>query len=706
MVFSDLEFLLAAALASSALALRNRRPTTASTAGILAGLLWLFGGWDVLRTLHPLFWKLEQATAHGLSMFAGFLGQVEIRSGSTYSGLLLTLVFLLFYWLGLSAVSRRSLGWPFRLGLGMLPLATHVVFLVTAATLQEAASREFVGVDPRWLELLLLGRITADIVVLIVVVWVLRRSFKPVVEDPVRMHFGRAVNLLSLAALTGFALHTVSVGHAASKIPERPRLLTFHPRDGTAFRELLDRAEEWGFEVCCIESLSDLNPPAHNGDCLALLFPFAVPWHEESDSILESLRNGAGLLLAVDHTMQHPPLDQLLQEFGLAMCFDSAYPIRRAEFQWHRHPLRAAWQERAAFPYGVGASFTIPSRGSILFVGTNHFSDRGDLEGRPGNFLGSRRYEPGEVLGDRVLAAEVDYGRGRVVVVGDPGQFYSDELPWSQHWVRAVLTYLCSREKGILAGEILRVLTAIFLVASVVLWFRDRAAVPWSAALWAVALPLLESGAPRWNPGSSAVTVPHVVVDTTWFEEFSLPRGSGRSVNGLCESLQKVGVRVDIGRRSEHPDLGTGDGLVLIGPRARPLPDEVDAVLAFVEGGGHLLIAAGWRHASAIEPFLQQAEIRIVPRLAKETQGWADALRRGSGPVSFLEAYELEVGHANSVVLAEYEGVPVCVKTPVGQGSITVLGDPLFLLGENLSYRGGSFERNEALLLAALELRP
>ena len=241
-------------------------------------------------------------------------------------------------------------------------------------------------------------------------------------------------------------------------------------KDGN-YAQLLSRCSTWGFEVERVRSLSELTRPAGRGDCILLLFPVGRGVSRQSEELCAAVDVGAGLLIAADHTNAKETRDHLrplLGRFGLGVGFDSALPTGgRTSIQLQRHPLATAWSKGVVERYGVGASVQVSSRGSVLATGRYYFADQGDVDGIPGNFMGDRQLGGGERIGDVVLAAQVEFGEGRVLLLGDPTPLLPEALPLTWMGVRDTLAYLCSGSRGSCGGALLWIAAVLIGVVGV-----------------------------------------------------------------------------------------------------------------------------------------------------------------------------------------------------------------------------------------------
>ena len=675
----------------------------------LAAVSWMFSAWSLARTMHPLPWNFEQTLAASLTTTVSGMIGIPVLMGSTASGLsfaILHLLTVLVVFPGFAGKQRRIRG----IALGLVPIVVHLGYIAIFAIVQkpQTATNEAFPFDPTLLLCIRFG--LESLWLCIAGLWVVDRSAHPVTTSPQRFKFGLA--LLSITGAVGLLLHGYACRLTTTEIPTERRAFLLDVSDAEdhepATGELRNRLEDWGFSVHALEPGGELDSSVGAGDCVVLLYPFPHTNETAFAGISPAVERGAGLLVAVDHTLQNPTLERLLATFGFGLHFDSAFAagvITRTS--WHESRLRRAWQGLHANHYGVGASLRPPNHGSILLVGQNHFSDAGDLHGPPENFLGNRRYDPGERVGDLVLAAQARFGRGRVVVFGDPSSFYADALPMTQAWVRCVFEFLCRDRPGPLGGEGMRlVIVAFLVVASILAPFFPRemaSTVPW----WVVGVLSLSGWGSRATLPSASDHRPRVLVDVGQFEEMSLYPRQRFSIEGLCTTLREDGVAVDLGDHAKVRTMKAGDGLVFVAPQQRFAPTEVYEILEFAKRGGHVLISAGWKERHSVVPLLQHAGLQLIPVLTRSVREGGNSFGQEKDAVVFRQSFGLErLNSSSAEILAAIDGIPVAAMTPVGLGSIAVIADPSFLLGTNLVFSGGHIPGNQALLRQTLGLVP
>lgn len=111
-------------------------------------------------------------------------------------------------------------------------------------------------------------------------------------------------------------------------------------------------------------------------------------------------------------------------------------------YQAISHPASAGITDRTnAFGSVIGASVDVRWPAQPLVIGRWGWNDPGDLM-KGSSLMGNGKYDPGERLGDLVLAAEQSFGEGRVVVFGDTSGFTNSIVIHSFPYVSRLFAYL------------------------------------------------------------------------------------------------------------------------------------------------------------------------------------------------------------------------------------------------------------------------
>jgi len=205
------------------------------------------------------------------------------------------------------------------------------------------------------------------------------------------------VALLSGVTLSG----TAGIGKANS-----PRVLvhnrggldwdrpTFENRDGGMFGLLPVYARANGIEFNVLDKDDVTDDDLREAQVFVLINSPKTWAGTEKAAVLNFVRRGGSLLVLGDHTDVFGLMrgfNTLLDEFGIAFRFDSAYPARLG---W-RGCLRAshdavAWQWEREHPgVAIGASLELSGHARPLLTGIYGHSDHGLRENVVGSFLGN-----------------------------------------------------------------------------------------------------------------------------------------------------------------------------------------------------------------------------------------------------------------------------------------------------------------------------
>jgi len=238
-----------------------------------------------------------------------------------------------------------------------------------------------------------------------------------------------------------------------------------------------------GFEVAVSDDLSILtgnNPP----DCVIMINIQEYFDNKDKRIIWKYVKKGGGLLCLGDHTGVagiRGPFNDLLKPVGIRFLFDSATFFGNGwngALELRNHPLNFDIKSEEDFQIWVGASLDLDLKTRPVIIARYGFSDTGNPADIRRSFLGDRRYNPGELLGDIVLAADAEYGQGKVLVFGDTSGYQNLALSRSVYSVARSLQFL-SQEKSRINSPATQLvwLLLLFVVLSAAL-IANRSAVP------------------------------------------------------------------------------------------------------------------------------------------------------------------------------------------------------------------------------------
>jgi hypothetical protein len=451
-------------------------------------------------------------------------------------------------------------------------------------------------------------------------------------------------------------------------------------------------------------------------DVLLLIHP-TEPWSKETlDRIWDYVRGGGSLLLAAEPAIHEGKLtsrfNDVTQPLSMDVRYDTAV-MRVANWEQSyeilSHPATASLDDlRNRFGVQMGSSIAAGWLARPVLVGQWGWSDPGS----DAAMNGISRYNPGERLGDLVLAAEQPLGRGRVFVLGDTSPLQNDGLPNAFPFVGRLLSYLANRSAG--PQDLWRQLSTLAALALTVGLLAGRP-VAWqvmlTSAVMGVSLAccvslvssssrVLPDGRPLLASGGQGVAY----VDASHIEAYATDsQGHGTENQGISEflrTLMRQGylplLAPDLGRdRLERCRL-----LVSIAPAREFAPVEQEAVEQFVNAGGVFLCIVGAEESRASADLLADFGFKVphTPVLPGEEVKEPEPLKlrdvalgkSGTRQFQFYAPWPVMATQEGNAPLAKIEGADWAYiqKRTLGSGAVVVIGDTYFATNENLQPRG------------------
>jgi hypothetical protein len=495
-----------------------------------------------------------------------------------------------------------------------------------------------------------------------------------------------------------------------SYIPEFPKEGESLTGDrGISFGTMLWFFEERGYTVEILDDENTISVQESLKDADVFMTanlnePFSS---EDIESIKSFVRSGGGLFIFGEHTnMMADPVDfqsgyhylnDVLEGTGITVNTDTAewtHNHWQTSVMFFPHPVGKGLTPADVHTGSVGASLSITGSAQPVMVGRYAFSDNPNpLE--PG-FLGNRDYDPGELLGDIVLAASGTYGKGKVLVFGDTSYGFNEALTETWMLMENCIEFLTgSGNSSILEwGGLL-----LFLVAVGVLFSTQNVFINSSAGYALLIISFLVSGMIL-----STMDVTHVKTDTiAWIDtgHCNLINTDGykdNSVDGLCKNFMR-NQYIPLYLQSTS-QLDQGSILTIIAPTRTYSRREVRKITSFVENGGLLILSVGAMEKNAVNPLLHAFEMDIgniplgpVPWII-ETHGMTpqisdEDLERYWHDPKFMEVYPVAgSGSVTTYASLTYLGQTfnLIIAKQYGKGMVVLIGDSRFLLDENLEY--------------------
>lgn len=452
----------------------------------------------------------------------------------------------------------------------------------------------------------------------------------------------------------------------------------------------------------------------HRADVLLIVHPID-DWSKQQpalERVWEFVRRGGSLLVAAGPKIRREDaqrsVNELLRPTAMRVRYDTAVAETanwEGACQVMAHPA-AVGIEDGRNQFGLDATSSIDLRPPAwpILIGRFGWSEPGSDAVR----TGAATYDPGEKLGDLVLAAQQRIGRGSVVLLGDPSSLHNDLIAHSYVFAGRLFGYLAGRAASPQAWwrQMLGLLAAAAWVGLLAWW-----ATPGRTGVAAVVLAgslvgclAITHRTARVLPGGSgqpARQQPRVAcVDGSHLEAYSSDAWSDFGIGGFTRTLMRSGSLPLVLPQLSAERLAQAELLISIGPARQFSRAERKAVRDFVESGGTFIGMAGADKAGGIRNLLAEFDFRVPP---SPVPPWSDARepqplgsfplrikRQGAEvPLRFFAAWEVQCAAKDGwnawALWSDGEGQrPLIMSRRVERGHVAVIGDTYFATNQNL----------------------
>ncbi|MBI3872187.1 MAG: hypothetical protein HY304_03810 [candidate division Zixibacteria bacterium] len=409
---------------------------------------------------------------------------------------------------------------------------------------------------------------------------------------------------------------------------------------------------------------------------------------DERQRVWDFVDQGGGLLIVGDHTGTEAirdPTNDLLSPCGMELNFDTAVPLRRSwasakSFLYHPAGRSGGVMDAELW---LGASVTPGPKGEPFVIGRGAFSDPGDRNNKTRSYLGNLAYDPGEPLGDVVLACAAHWGKGRAILHGDTSPYQNGTMVRSHSLINRSVRWLAHRGWDDFIDRDRDWLLLILLGGAGTLFAVLGAGCPGLLAA-ALLLPAISVGVGSIVPGAP---------DHEWkpvpYRQAMIDEGHGSLFDGMSWELKSIGgVQYNLMRNGFSPrfaespwDLSSDSAAIYIisTPTIPYGNDEVDRLEDYVKQGGWVLVNAGWNTYPAVRGLLDRFGLSVQDIPLGEADGKAFG-----GPVKMADAYPLAGDGEGIESLIEAFDYPVAKVARRGRGGLIAIADSQFLLNKNI----------------------
>jgi hypothetical protein len=437
------------------------------------------------------------------------------------------------------------------------------------------------------------------------------------------------------------------------------------------------------------------------------------------------------------------------QDSALRVRFDAAEFAVGGWLQSYEalaHPTTTGMHDdRNQFGVVIGASMETHWPARPLLVGRWGWIDEGDA-GSASAMLGNHKYDPGEKLGDMVLAAEQTVGDGRIVAFSDTSSATNGINVGAHQFTSRLLCYLAGGGANPQSPwrQVLGALSALALVLLVggrpVAWRAGSVGLLLACAIGVCisrtfdATEVIPDGSmiqgdrpvvnsdpvtghaqtPRqeWTPAPSGGRSRLMYIDSSHLPESSEESWRPDGTMGLCMAFMRDGYLALQLPELTAARLSKAAFYVCVGPTRHFTPAEHEIIRTYINDGGIFIITAGWDKTGAAQELLSDygMYIGIAPPMpgapAPEPLGFFKAPYYQSPDeskyqcfVRFFAAWPVGPNPAQTKLdgltaiangrLSNNQDLPVILVRQLGKGKIVLVGDTCFAMNKNLETEGG-----------------
>lgn len=428
---------------------------------------------------------------------------------------------------------------------------------------------------------------------------------------------------------------------------------------------------------------------------------------KEKNEIQQFVKRGGSLLVLGDHTGlggMREPLNDLLKFTGVEFNFDSAHYLKQDwgdSYEFFPHPVTHKLKSNREIGISVGASLAISSnKAEPVITAKFGFSDLGNALNKNNAYLGDRRYNDGELLGDIILVAQAKYGKGKVLVFGDTSSFQNGVFLKNYKFIKNTFNWLVNEQ--VVMPRIIKNIVAVILmiVCTVLLFYFSKSNLADLKIFYLFATIFIALISTNLLDRKNIITsVPKgniAYIDGSHLERFEKYGDEG--IWSLSFNLMRNGYLPFINRDFSEERLKNSKQFLVIAPAENFKHQEIEVIDDYLKNGGIVIWSVGYEEKQASQKFLTKYGLDL------------DNLPLGNVPknetdkkIRFVEAWPvLFENEKNIQVICEAWNFPVVVSKNIGQGKLILIADSHFLLSRNLEQDNSYYEENILFLKSLL----
>lgn len=479
-----------------------------------------------------------------------------------------------------------------------------------------------------------------------------------------------------------------------------PNWTVFGSANTGMFGLTVERLKRRGWQVREIDSLEAID--GEPGGAVAMIINSKDVTESEASILQRFVSAGGSALVLGDHTdimNTKAPTNRILEPFGLKLNVDTAFPISggwEGKFGAPSHPLTVGLDaQNVRIQQGTGATMTVRSlHARPVLVGRHVISDDADQTKRRGDLRGDYRYQLGEVLGDRCVAAEVLYGDGRVIAFADTSMFQNVAIGWSWPFVSRVFDRLAHSPTPLERAAQPIALSMLFaacgmLVTSAFTGGGRRSLGVFIIALVVGVLASRVMAERRSESITDVASLPSAVVDLRFGSYVLNKPWQARSIGGLLLTLERCGFepRVVFDNVTSS-ETSPGDVYVVPHPRFPLGRREAEEIYKRAYGGATVVMAIAGDSPINNQVLRDVFGFGIDPRplgpvpLRSKLDTIKFAVTMTEPQMS--EAFALLLLHDAWTPRMVDSGNTIVAARAVGAGRLVVIADRLFLCDRSI----------------------
>lgn len=424
------------------------------------------------------------------------------------------------------------------------------------------------------------------------------------------------------------------------------------------------------------------------------------------DLIDRFVLDGGSLLMLGDHTWRKDGepgmiLDEAIGRTHVRFRFDSAYYFiggwLHSMQYWPHQTTVGLRDETNESGCVVGASLDISYPATPLVVGRYGYSDRGHEQRDPHRgYMDNGMPNPGEMLGDLVLVAAENVGRGRVIVLGDTSGFVNGIQTQTWPFTSRVFRWLGSSGRATVSWwrDGLGILLLIGAGVVVLATFRSGPMILPLACATALVAGWGSHRIVQWAAKPEPLRGDVALVDLSHVGLHSLEAWRDDAISGIYLNFMREGYYAIGSKHFDEEQLRASKVFVTVAPTKPYSSGEVDVLQEYMRDGGAVLLFVGWEERAGAASLLERFKLEIPHR----PQGRATEPIPGTTITpNFWAAWPVlsaDPEHEPIETIASLRGDPIIVRKPIGRGQLVVIGDSKMLECRNFETEDGAIMAN------------